>query len=384
MIKLKHLLPEISLMSGDAGSDKMKDIFDNAFRAGVLPKKYRNLYWADEDEAKDVPDKYIGKNLTAKDKKEIEKHIELNQVTPQILDYLNKYETVASSGNYEMILKKSPKEWNFLLCDKSAKYLTEFFIGVIRVDKGVRSYRFSPKKAFNLDVYQIHWSNIAFERKGTGLGKLMYTMVYEYIAGTLKGALLSDSMLFQGSQKMWMQYIPTIASYFGIVVEDVFFPIAKSEVGGDVMGNNVDHMVAMQTMPKEISKIAHNVNGLSFKAGEYGVIRVREDINQKLERVKKGYGFGDSRWDDFGDYDPKTGKPKKKEKPVQIYFSDLVDESNSIQILLKKMDYDYDMSRDMLVSNTGQIGNLKACVFSFDNMNVIIKQGAGKLVMVAV
>jgi hypothetical protein len=381
MIKLKHLIPEISLMSGDAGSDKMKDIFDNAFRAGVLPKKYRNLYWADEDEAKDVPDKYIGKNLTAKDKKEIEKHIELNQVTPQILDYLNKYETVASSGNYTMILKKSPKEWNFLLCDKNAKYLTEFFIGVIRVEKGVRSYSFSPKKAFNLDVYQIHWSNIALEYKGQGMGKLMYTMVYEYIAGKLKGALLSDSMLFQGSQKMWMQYIPTIASYFGIVVEDVFFPIDKSEVGSDVMGGSVNAMVAMQTMPTEIRKLAYNVKGLSFKRGEYGVIRVREDINQKLEKQDSSNTVS-SRWQDWDDV--RLDKPKKKEKPVQIYFSDLVDESNSIQILLKKMDYDYDMSRDMLVSNTGDVSNLKSCVFSFTNMNVIIKQGAGKLVMIPI
>ena len=384
MIRLKNLLPEISLMQGDAGSDKMKDIFDTAFRAGVLPKKYRPLYWADEDEAKSIPSKYIGKNLTAKDKKEIEKHIELNQVTPQILDYLNKYETVASSGNYVMILKKSPKEWNFLLCDKSAKNLTEFFIGVIRVEKGVRSYSFSPKKAFNLDVYQIHWSNIALEFKGQGMGKLMYTMVYEYIAGTLKGALLSDSMLFQGSQKMWMQYIPTIANYFGIVVEDVFFPIDKSEVGGDVMGNNVDHMVAMQTMPKEISKIAYNVKGLSFKAGEYGVFEVHENINAKLAKTKKTLHPWDKGFDPYAGYDEKTGKFKKPEKPVETYFSNLVDEATTIIGLIKKMENDYNMETGFLVSNTGEISNLKACVFSFENANVIIKQTGGKLVMVAV
>ena len=381
MIRLKNLLPEISLMQGDAGADKMKDIFDNAFRAGALPKKYRNLYWADEDEAKGIPDQYMGRDLTAKDKKEIEKHISLNQITPEILQYLDKYEKVGSSGNYTMILKKKATEWNFLLCDKNAKYLTEFFIGVIRVEKNVRSYSVSPKKAFNLDVYQIHWSNIALEHKGTGLGKLMYTMVYQYIAGTLKGALVSDSMLFQGSQKMWMQYIPTIANYFGIVVEDVFFPIDKSEVGGDVMGNNVDHMVAMQTMPTEIRKLAYNVKGLSFKAGEYGVIEVRENINAKLEKTKKSYGFGDPRWSSsiFNDY-----SGKKKEKPVQTYFSNLVDESNSISVLLKKMDYDYDMSREMVVSNTENVENLKACVFSFQNANVIVKQTGGRLVMVAV
>jgi hypothetical protein len=72
MIKLKELLPEISLMSGDAGSDRLKDIFDVAFRNGMLPKKYRTLFWAGEDEAKNIPREYIGKNLTSKDKKEIE------------------------------------------------------------------------------------------------------------------------------------------------------------------------------------------------------------------------------------------------------------------------------------------------------------------------
>jgi hypothetical protein len=381
MIKLKELLPEISLMSGDAGSDGLKDIFDVAFKNGMLPKKYRTLFWAGEDEAKNIPREYIGKNLTAKDKKEIEKHIELNKVTPEILAYLDKYEKVGSSGNYVMIMKKSAKELNFMLCDKTAKYLTDFFMGTIRAERGNRSYSFTSKKAFNLKTYQIHWSNIAVEHKGKGLGKLMYTMVYEYISGPLGAALVSDSMLFQGSQKMWMQYIPTIASYFGIVVEDVFFPIDKSEVGSDVMGGSVNAMVAMQTMPTEIRKLAYNVKGLSFKRGEYGVIRVREGINQKLEKQDSSNTVS-SRWQDWDDV--RLDKPKKKVKPVQIYFSDLVDESNSIQILLKKMDYDYDMSRDMLVSNTGDVSNLKSCVFSFTNMNVIIKQGAGKLVMIPI
>ena len=381
MIKLKELLPEISLMTGDAGSDRLKDIFDLAFRVGALPRKYKHLYWSDEEEAKGIPTTYTASSMGSKEAKEMQRNKELNQVNQQILDYLNKYETVGSSGNYAMILKKSPKEWNFLLCDKSAKNLTEFFVGVIKVEKGTRSYRFSPKKAFNLDVYQIHWSNIALELKGKGMGRLMYTMVYEYISGPLGGALLSDGMLFQGSQKMWMQYVPTIANYFGIVVEDIYFPIDKSEIGPDVMGGSVDHMVAMQTMPTEIRKLAYNVKGLSFKSGEYGVIRVRENINQKLEKQDNS-NMGSSRWQDWDDV--RLDKPKKKEKPVETYFSDLVDESNSIQVLLKKMDYDYDMSRDMLVSNTGDVSNLKSCVFTFDNMNVIIKQGAGKLTMIPI
>jgi len=48
------------------------------------------------------------------------------------------------------------------------------------------------------------------------------------------------------------------------------------------------------------------------------------------------------------------------------------------------MENDYNMETGSLVSNTGEISNLKACVFSFENANVIIKQTGGKLVMVAV
>ena len=213
------------------------------------------------------------------------------------------------------------------------------------------------------------------------MGKLMYTMVYEYITGPLGGALLSDSMLFQGSQKMWMSYVPSIASYFGIVVEDVYFPIDKSEIGPDVMGNYVDHMVAMETMPTEVRKLANNVKGLSFKRGEYGVIRVHENINKKLEKASNHLGYYPN---GYSSYDEKTGKFKKPEKPVETYFSNIVDEANSLSVLIKRMEYDYDMSIGSLTSNTDEISNLKACVFAFDNMNVIVKQTGGKLVMVAI
>jgi hypothetical protein len=48
------------------------------------------------------------------------------------------------------------------------------------------------------------------------------------------------------------------------------------------------------------------------------------------------------------------------------------------------MENDYDMNTASLVSNTREIANLKACVFSFENSNVIIKQTGGRLVMVAI
>ena len=52
MTKLKNLLSEISLFQGDAGSNDLKDLFDDFFHDGVVPAKYKELYWADDDDLK--------------------------------------------------------------------------------------------------------------------------------------------------------------------------------------------------------------------------------------------------------------------------------------------------------------------------------------------
>jgi hypothetical protein len=357
MIRLKHLLSEIHLVGGDASTTDMKDMFDSAFDKSILPKKYRNLYQSTSDEANAIPQ---------------------NQVTRETLKFLDKYEKVGNSGNYIMILKKRGSELEFLLCDKGAKYLTEFFIGVIKAQKGVNKYNFTPDKAFNLKTYQIQWANIADEHKGNGLGKLMYKMVYEYVSGPLGAALVSDSSLFQGSQRMWMQFIPDIASFFGIVVQDVFFPIDRSEIGASIGSDSVGMMVAMETIPTEIRKIIHNVKGLSFKGGEYGVIRVRDDINKKIAVST------DAPEKDFN-YDSDNGVwiPKKNKNFQYTHFSNLVDEAITIYGLVTKME-NLDMNVGPVISNTDNITNLKACIFTFNNMNVIIKKTGGKLVMVAI
>ena len=191
------------------------------FNKGIVPKKYKKLYYADDEEVKGIG--YVTGNSRTDKKlsKEADKLKNLNQVTPEFLDYLQKYEQVGSSGNFMMIMKKQGNEMIFVLCNKSATLITEFFAGQIKVSKGDSSYKISSKKFFKLNTYQVHWSNIALEHKGQGIGKLMYTMVYEYVTHNLNGALLSDSILYQGSQKMWMQYIPTIASYFGIQLNGI-------------------------------------------------------------------------------------------------------------------------------------------------------------------
>ena len=103
---------------------------------------------------------------------------------------------VATEGTYALHKKTKGGQTFFMLGDKTAKLITEYFIGVIRADKGAHNYRFTPQKAFGLQTYQIHWSNAAKEKMGQGLGKLIYQMVYKHI--TSEGAaLVSDTILFR-------------------------------------------------------------------------------------------------------------------------------------------------------------------------------------------
>jgi hypothetical protein len=217
---------------------------------------------------------------------------------------------------------------------------------------------------------------------GKGLGKLMYTMVYEYVSG-MGAALVSDTMLFQGSQKMWFDFIPSIASFFGVVVDEIFFPIDKSEVTRDVMGQTVDCVVAMEHPPLEIRKIANNVKGLSFKAGEYGMLRVRASINDKISltlgQTKNTFTWQDSDADNGGKWIVKPNKDFQF-----TYFSNLVDECPTMINLLMRLEQ-LDIVNSYEVTNwSAEPKDMKTCVFSFSNANVIVKETGGRLVMIAI
>ena len=356
-------------MSGNAGSDDMQDFFTNALN-NFLPSKY------------EIVDDWIGRredyDWDADEKKEQAKANELKLVNSDWKAMIDsKLPLVVKSGGYELRMQKKGKDLIFHLVDPKAKFIYEYFIGTIKTEFGTRSYRFDPRKAFNLTCYQIHWSNVAQEHMGKGLGKLMYTLVYQYVTG-LGAALVSDSMLFQGSQKMWFDFIPTIATFFGVVVEDIFFPIDKGEINRDIMGGNVDCVVAMENPPLEIRKIANNMKGLSFKGGQYGMMRVRQSINDKIG-LKSGetirtFTFNDSddRW---------SSKPNPKYQ--YTLFSNMVDEAPTMLALLKRMER-LEMCDTYDVTNATDYKDLRACVFSFNNANVIVKETGGRLVMVAI
>jgi len=375
MIKLKHLIREINLMSGDAGyRNSLEDFFGNIINDfKILPTKYKIVYdWLLINRGLPIDSIEMGADTENK----VNKLIIVNNEFKSIID--SKTKLVASSGGYQLRMQKYANQIVFHLVDTKAKYIYEYFVGIIKTEFGNHNYRFDSRKAFNLKCYQIHWSNVAEEKMGQGLGKLMYTMVYEYVNG-LGAALVSDRMLFQGSQKMWFDYIPTIAKFFGVVLEDIFFPIDKSEINRDVMRSTVDTVVAMENPPKEIRKLAYNVQGLSFKKGQYGMMPIRAGINDKIA-LKAGEASRTF------DYDSKAEKwiAKPNKNFQYTMFSNLVDESPTIIMLLKKMEGLDMCDRYDLTSRTAEPSDLKACVFSFTNANVIVKETGGRLVMVAI
>lgn len=362
-------------MSGDAGSDTMLDFYYKNVNDNILPKKYEIVdNWID-DSNWTMPDDQMSDEA----KKERAKAKELMLVSSDFKSTIDsRLPLVVKRDGYELRLQKKGKDLTFHLCDPKAKYIYNYFIGIIKTQSGSRTYRINPKKAFNLNCYQINWSNVAKEHMGKGLGKLMYTLVYEYVNG-LGAALVSDNMLFEGSQKMWFDFIPSIASFFGVIIEDIFFPIDKGEVTRNVMDNTVDSVVAMENPPTEIRKIAYNVKGLSFKNGEYGVIRVKAGVNDKIS-LKVGqtsrtftYNDNESKW---------TAKPNKDYQ--YTLFSNLVDECPTMMILLKRMEQ-LDMIGTFDITNSsGTSNNLKAGVFAFNNANLIVKETGGRLIMIAI
>jgi hypothetical protein len=380
MIKLKNLLPEISLMSGNAGSDGMEDLYFNVIDK-ILPQKERILInrWMGRDDYKFDPAERKSKAEESKIKAEQEQAKQLMLVSDDFKAKVNsKFPLITRSGGYELHLQKSGKELIFHLVDPNAKYVYEYFIGIIKTENQIRNFKYDPKKAFNLSVYQIHWSNVAQEHMGKGLGKLMYTLVYQYVTG-LGAGLVSDTMLFEGSQKMWFDFIPSIASFFGVVVENVFFPIDRAEVKRDIMGGVVDTVVAMENPPADIRKIAYNMKGLSFTKGQYGAIRVYHGINDKIS-LKVGQT---TRTFTFIDKDDRWQSKPNKDFQYTL-FSNMVDEAPNMISLLKKMEVLDVVDSFRAKNGTESHYDLKACVFGFNNANVIVKETGGGLVMVTI
>jgi hypothetical protein len=218
-----------------------------------------------------------------------------------------RFNIIAQYKNYKLLKTKSRsyEGIEYFLVDTNVKTVGQYFIGVMVTemhDKGL----YNLKKGFGIELEKVKWSNIGLELKGQGLGKMMYTLVYNYITTNGKG-LESDYTLFEGSIGIWMNYMSTIATYFGIVIGDIMIPIPKEEV---TKKNNrvfelydIDGFVAMETPPPMVRKIAYNVKGLSFIEGDYGVVTMKSDkVNDKLDVTDSNSKSSSKELSTFVDY----------------------------------------------------------------------------------
>lgn len=347
---LTELMREMSFYSGDAAADNLYDIANSALSRIDID--------ADLD------------NGTGD---EVNQYEELPTSHPVFVKSLAKRTTeIAKSGGYALLLKKGSKsEFDYFLVNKSAKKIGEFFIASMRTD--ISTYRrYNLKKAFDVIVETVHWSNLATELRGRGVGKLLYTLVYDYVKS--KGrALGSDSILYEGSAGMWMTYMPKLAPYFGIVLDGVILPISKEELTiknkpiFDIFG--LDGFIAMENPPKLVRKIMHNVQGLSYIGGEYGVAKSYASINDtfpvdtpatlSLNQIRAG---------------------KKEPKAREVLFIDYVNEFKTIKDLLKS---EVENIIDE-VDTAKKKKNIKALIFAFYDAIVVVKQTPNGLVPVVI
>ncbi len=177
---------------------------------------------------------------------------------------------VSKSGNYGLYFDATK---HYFLVDHNASSPVNMFVGRMQVTPVKELFNVAPKTAFKQRIYGVHWSNIVTEKMGLGLGKLMYFLMFNHVSNNLQGALMSDSVLFKGSFKMWLNYMPTLAEYFGVVQGDFILPISKEELEKFAKSARaaqaIDGFVAMDNPPKTIRQMGHNVRGLSFFEGEY-------------------------------------------------------------------------------------------------------------------
>ena len=276
MIKLTDIIKEIGFSTGHASSNAAEDISSDAMYMNGIDHALGKYHKGDYDELKiPVSDPEFQKQLT------------------------KKFIQVGESSGYRLLMTKQSRlhDIRYYLVNPKAKLTGEYFIGIIKTELNSGDF-YNLKKGFGVEIETVHWSNVALEARGSGLGKLMYTMVYEYVKS--KGrAFGSDSMLFEGSAGMWMNYMPSIARYFGIIINDLMLPVMPEELNKknkpafETYG--VDGFVAMETPPPMVRKISYNVKGLSFIKGEYGVVRMDGKVNDDIDVTPMNMGASRSR-----------------------------------------------------------------------------------------
>jgi len=337
----KHLLQEITFQSGHASDSDEENIaskfmYLDDFGSGAIYKKLQDL---------NVLNKNGSLIWDTKLTDEIQKLIK------------SKAKDIVSSKDMELLVFKTPGNNNkCALVNPSARTITEYFIGMINIsfDEDSRTYSdYSTSQAVDIPFYQITWSDLAKAYRGKGIGKQLYTLVYEWTKS--KGAgLASDSMLYEGSARMWTNYMPQIASYFGVLLGNIVIPISKEEAMLDKFKyfGAADGFAAFENPSKTMRKILYNLKGLTYSNGDIFIVDLAETqkVNSKIDR----------------------------EETMTLF--DMVEESSSMKELLDKIDREVSVDNEFggkqslkYINRAAKTSSVKATVFTFEDSLVIVK-----------
>lgn len=347
-IKLKNIIDEISLMSGDAGNaSDSKSLFDDFISETPNFKKLMlRLY------GKDSLDAFWNKSAYWLE----QPGVKGKPLDGRLQAYI-KENAFDSQGSYYIVRTKVDDRFWHNLFDLSRPAET-VYVGRIETTPSVGKY--SMQRIYGVDGQVVHWSNVAKEYKGAGFGAFLYdTLLYKY------GVLESDTILYKGSLAMWSKHLPKVATFFGGTVAAGFADGTQSEsqtvviplTGEDVtdrefINSTLGSFVAFYgNVPIGVKQIARLTKGLSVRTGTLGVV----EVDAKIDAIA------------FDKHDEESGMPTTREE--QLSFLDAFDIVSYEELLYMIDNGDWHISR---IDDYG-IGKAQKLLILFTDATVVVE-----------
>lgn len=265
MIKLKNLVSEMILSKGHAGGERAVDLLD-------FVKKLSKLDFRQADV------------LTHYQQDQLEKQ----PVTRIPLDYLKTAsQPIGDQANLRLWSDSIYERPFYYIFDFSASTLKDFVVATLQGDRRDLNLAYSPRAAFDLPVFEIHWISVANHLRGRGYAKLLYKIVLQK-----EGTLYSDDILFAGSYKLWTEYLPKISTWYGGLLPlswvtsdensgySMPIPITPEEMKSQQFAAKILKGFIASVQPSStLRKLGYNLKGLSFSKGELMVIGLGQSID---------------------------------------------------------------------------------------------------------
>jgi hypothetical protein len=354
-------LSEISLMTGDADKEYSMQLFNSFARNrsnSKITKALKKLYGKAAVDSWDESERWYKDPTVA------------NSPLDGRIQAAIKKEAIDSQGNLYIT---ALNDYSYTIhtlwkLDEPAKTA---YVGEIKTTTSKGKY--SMRRAYGVDAKVVHWSNLAQEYKGAGYGKFLYdTLLYYY------GTLESDSTLYQGSQKMWMNHMPRVAKLFCYTVKHpdswgggseegeqlIVLPADERDVADrGFVSNIVGSFVAFhREIPPTVAKLARFAKGLNFREGTLNIAYINYKLNEKIDRL-------DPFERDTGSYDGEDSDYMVKSGESFLDFM----EDISFQDLINALD-----SMDDVYTYT-TIQKARKLILSFEDATVLVTPAGSKI-----